>query len=225
VVYYRENSSPVSETNIVNQSFAWMFGGLMLTALASFVVASKNSLANLVLTNNIVFFGLIIAELVLVFFLSLRVQHMSFGAALTTFLVYSVLNGLTISSIFFIYTATSIAASFFVAALVFGIMAFYGYTTKRDLTSIGNLAFMALIGVILASLVNLFLKSNVLSDVVSYLAIVIFVALTAYDTQKIKRMAESGASENMGVWGALALYLDFINIFLNLLRIFGRQRD
>jgi hypothetical protein len=209
----------------VNQSFAWMFGGLLLTALASFIVASNNAMANLILNNNIVFFGLIIIELVLVFFLSLRVQRMSFGAALTTFLVYSVLNGLTISAIFFVYTASSIAVCFLISALVFGVMALYGYTTKRDLTSIGNLAFMALIGVILASVINLFLNSTALGYIVSYIAIVIFVALTAYDTQKIKRMAESGASENMGVWGALALYLDFINIFLNLLRIFGRQRD
>ena len=225
MTYYSEDSSSVSTTNIVNQAFAWMFGGLLLTTLASFVVASNNSLANLIITNNIVFFGLIIAELVLVFFLSLRVQKMSFGVALIVFLVYSILNGLTISSIFFIYTASSIASSFLIAALVFGIMAFYGYVTKRDLTSVGNLALMALIGVILASVVNLFLKSNTLSYVVSYLAIVIFIALTAYDTQKIKRMAASGASQNMGILGALSLYLDFINIFLNLLRIFGRERD
>lgn len=132
MVYYSENSSPFSETNIVNQSFAWMFGGLLLTALASLVVVSNNALANLILNNNIVFFGLIIAELALVFFLSLRVQNMSFGAALATFLVYSTLNGLTISSIFFIYTASSIASSFFIAALVFGVMALYGYTTKRE---------------------------------------------------------------------------------------------
>ena len=169
MVYYRENSSPVSETNIVNQSFAWMFGGLLLTALASFIVASNNALANLILNNNIVFFGLIIIELVLVFFLSLRVQRMSFGAALTTFLVYSVLNGLTISSIFFVYTASSIAACFLISALVFGVMALYGYTTKRDLTSIGNLALMALIGVILASVINLFINSTALGYIVSYI--------------------------------------------------------
>lgn len=222
---YSENTSPVSQTDIVNQAFAWMFGGLLLTTLAAFVVESDTSLANAIINNNIVFFGLIILELVLVFFLSLRIQKMSFGAALSTFLVYSILNGLTISVIFFTYTPSSIAVCFLVSALVFGIMALYGYTTKRDLTSIGNLAFMALIGVILASLINLFLKSTALSFIVSYIAIIIFVALTAYDTQKIKRMAESGASSNMGIWGALALYLDFINIFLNLLRIFGRQKD
>jgi hypothetical protein len=202
-----------------------MFGGLMLTALAAFIVESSNSLANLILNNNIVFFGLIIVELALVFFLSIRIQKLSFGAALFTFLVYSLLNGLTISAIFFIYTASSIASVFVISALVFGIMALIGYTTKRDLTSIGNLALMALIGVIIASVVNLFLKNGTLSLVVSYLAVVIFVGLTAYDTQKIKRMSESGASGNMGIYGALALYLDFINIFLNLLRIFGRQRD
>ena len=225
MVYYRRRGSSFDETDIVNQSFAWMFGGLLLTTLASFVVTSSASLVNLIFTNTVVFIGLIIAELALVFFLSARIERLSFGAALFCFLVFSALNGLTISSIFLIYTASSIAVCFLIAALVFGIMAFYGYTTKRDLTSVGNLAFMALVGVILASVVNFFLKSDLLSYIVSYLAIIIFVGLTAYDTQKIKNMAASGASQNMGIWGALALYLDFINIFLNLLRLFGRQRE
>ena len=224
-MYYRENTSSYSATTAVSQSFAWMFGGLLLTGLASLTVAGNSSLAELILGNSMVFFGLIIAELALVFFLSLRVQKMSFNTALGSFLLYSILNGLTLAAIFLIYTASSIAASFFIAAGVFGIMAFYGYTTKKDLTTIGNLAFMALIGVILASVVNLFLKSSGLSYIVSYLTIIIFVGLTAYDTQKIKRMAESGASSNVGVLGALALYLDFINIFLSLLRIFGNRRD
>lgn len=222
---YRENYASPTSVSVINQAFAWMFGGLLLTALASFAVESSNSLANLILNNNIIFFGLIIVELALVFFLSIRIQKLSFGAALFTFLVYSLLNGLTISAIFFIYTASSIASVFVISALIFGIMALIGYTTKRDLTSIGNLALMALIGVILASLVNLFLKNGTVSLVISYLAVVIFVGLTAFDTQKIKRMSESGAGANMGIYGALALYLDFINIFLNLLRIFGRQRD
>jgi len=222
---YRENYASPTSVSVINQAFAWMFGGLLLTALASFAVESSNSLANLILNNNIIFFGLIIVELALVFFLSIRIRKLSFGAALFTFLVYSLLNGLTISAIFFIYTASSIASVFVISALIFGIMALIGYTTKRDLTSIGNLALMALIGVILASLVNLFLKNGTMSLVISYLAVVIFVGLTAFDTQKIKRMSESGAGANMGIYGALALYLDFINIFLNLLRIFGRQRD
>ena len=222
---YRENYASPTSVSVINQAFAWMFGGLLLTALASFAVESSNSLANLILNNNIIFFGLIIVELALVFFLSIRIQKLSFGAALFTFLVYSLLNGLTISAIFSFYTASSIASVFVISALIFGIMALIGYTTKRDLTSIGNLALMALIGVILASLVNLFLKNGTMSLVISYLAVVIFVGLTAFDTQKIKRMSESGAGANMGIYGALALYLDFINIFLNLLRIFGRQRD
>lgn len=224
-MYYRENTSSYSGTTAVSQSFAWMFGGLLLTGLASLTVAANSTLADLIFGNSLVFFGLIIAELALVFFLSLRVQKMSFGTALASFLLYSMLNGITLAAIFLIYTASSIATSFFIAAGVFGIMAFYGYTTKRDLTTIGNLAFMALIGVILASVVNLFLKSSGLSYIVSYLTIIIFVGLTAYDTQKIKRMAESGASANVGVLGALALYLDFINIFLSLLRIFGNRRN
>lgn len=222
---YRENYVSPTSVSVINQAFSWMFGGSLLTALAAFIVEKNVSLQNLILDNNVVFFGLIIVELALVFFLSIRIQKLSFGAALFTFLVYSLLNGLMISAIFFIYTASSIASVFVISALVFGIMALIGYTTKRDLTSIGNLSLMALVGVILASLVNLFLKNGTLSLIVSYLAVIIFVGLTAYDTQKIKRMSESGTSGNMGIYGALALYLDFINIFLNLLRIFGRQRN
>ena len=222
--YSRENSSPYAVSNALNQSFLWMFGGLLLTALTSFVVAGNANLMNAIFSNAIIFYGLIIAELGLVFFLSIRVQHMSFEAALTTFLVYSILNGVTLSAIFVLYTSASIGSCFLIAALLFGVMAVYGYTTKRDLTSIGNIALMALVGIIIASLVNLFLKNNGLSIIISYLAIAIFVGLTAYDSQKIKRMAASGAGANIGILGALSLYLDFINIFLNLLRLFGKQK-
>jgi FtsH-binding integral membrane protein len=199
-----------------------MFVGLMVSGIASLVIASHQVLMTTIYANSLLFFGLIIAELALVFFLSLRIQAMSFGTALVSFLVYAVLNGITLSSIFLLYTSTSVATTFLTTALVFGAMALYGYTTKRDLTTIGNLAVMALIGLILASVVNLFLNSSAVSYVLSYLSIVIFVGLTAYDTQKLKNLE---GSENLGILGALMLYLDFINIFLNLLRIMGRRKD
>jgi len=215
----------ITQINLVNQSFLWMFIGLFVTGISSLIVASNQTLVSAIYSNSIVFFGLIIAELALVFFLSLRITKMSFGVAVISFTIYSLLNGLTIASIFLIYTASSIASTFFITAIVFGVMAFYGYTTKRDLTSIGNLAFMGLIGVIIASVVNLFLKNNTFSYILSYLTIAIFIGLTAYDTQKIKQMESEVGNQNLGILGALMLYLDFINIFLNLLRIIGRKRD
>jgi FtsH-binding integral membrane protein len=202
-----------------------MFIGLIATGVASLIIVSNQALVDAIYSNSIIFFGLIIAELALVFFLSLRITKISFGIAVISFCIYSLLNGITLASIFLIYTATSIVSTFFITALVFGVMSFYGYATKRDLTSIGNLAFMALVGVIIASVVNLFLKNNIFSYVLSYLSIAIFIGLTAYDTQKIKQMESEVNNKNLGVLGALMLYLDFINIFLNLLRILGRKRD
>ena len=209
----------------INQSFLWMFVGLLVTTLSSLFVVSSQSLMNAIYSNSIIFYGLIIAELALVFFLSLRITKMSYATALISFLIYSVLNGATLSTIFLIYTGASIVSTFLVSALVFGVMAFYGFTTKRDLTTIGNLAVMALFGVIIASLVNIFLKNDAFSYILSYLAVAIFIGLTAYDTQKIKQMESYSDNQNLGILGALTLYLDFINIFLNLLRIIGRRRS
>jgi FtsH-binding integral membrane protein len=173
------------------------------------------------------FFGLIIAELAVVFILSAAIQRMPFWLSTTMFLGYSLLNGLTLSLIFVIYTRESIASTFFVTAGTFAVMSVYGFTTKRDLTSIGNLLFMALIGFLIASIVNIFLASSALYWVLTFAGVLIFVGLTAYDTQKIKNLAAQGADEagahRLAISGALALYLDFINLFLLLLRIFGRR--
>lgn len=227
MAYYFENSGITyrKQTDIVNKSFAWMFVGLMCTGVMSFVLASNAAFVNLIFSNMLVFFGLILVELGLVFFLSARIQRISYGTALVCFLLYSLLNGVTLSAIFLLYTANSVAVTFLITGVLFGVMALYGFTTKKDLTSIGNLALMALIGVILVSVVNLFLQSDTLTYVISFVAIAIFIGLTAYDTQKIKRMAENGASENMGILGALTLYLDFINLFLNLLRLLGKRSN
>jgi len=210
--------------NIVNQSFTWMFVGLLVTGLSSLFIASNEAIMNALTFNSLLYYGLILGELGLVFFLTLRITKISFEAALFSFLGYSLLNSITLSAIFILYTGASIPSTFAITAIVFGVMAFYGYTTKKDLTTIGNLAFMALIGVILSSLVNLFLRSDAFSYVLSYITIFIFIGLTAYDTQKIKNLAQYSNNNNLGVLGALTLYLDFINIFLNLLRILGRRR-
>ena len=225
--YFDKNGTVIKqrETDIVNKSFMWMFVGLMCTGITSLLVASNSAIVSLLFSNSLAFFGLIIAELALVFFLSARIQKLSYGVALSLFLLYAFLNGIMLSVIFLIYTASSISVTFFTTSVLFGVMAMYGITTKRDLTSVGSLALMALIGVILVSVVNLFLKSDTLSYVISFVAIAIFIGLTAYDTQKIKRLADAGAPENMGVLGALTLYLDFINLFLNILRLLGRRRD
>src|ERR1700733_13505482 len=219
------NGTTLGELTTINQSFGWMFVGLLVTTLSSLLITSSQTLTNAIVNNNIIYFGLIIAELIVVFVLSAKIQSMTFLEAVFAFLLYSFLNGLTLASIFMVYTATSIVTTFLVTTIVFGIMAVYGYTTNRDLTSIGNLAIMALIGVIVASLVNLFLKSTIFSYILSYLSIVIFIGLTAYDTQKIKEIESYSDNKNLGILGALTLYLDFINIFLNLLRILGRQRE
>lgn len=217
-------SVAVTENSIFTQAFAWMFGGLSLTGVTSYAIAANESLAASLYGNSLLFYGIIIAEFALVLFLSFRITKMSFTTALLSFVAYAFLNGLTLSAIFFVYTASSIYSVFFITAGVFGIMALYGYTTKTDLTTIGNLALMALIGVIIASVVNFFFRSDTLSYIISYLSVAIFVGLTAYDVQKLKKLSAETDNQNLGILGALTLYLDFINLFLSLLRIFGRRR-
>lgn len=215
----------LTAVNTLNQSFLWMFIGLLVTGGSAYLVSSSHSLTNDLYSNGILLFGLIIIELVLVFFLSARIRTMSFATAALCFLIYSLLNGITLSSIFIIYTATSIAVVFLVSALVFGLAALFGSITKKDLTTIGGLAFIALIGIIVGWVVNIFLKSSGLDYILSFLAVIIFIGLTAYDTQKIKELETTSDNQNLGILGALMIYLDFINIFLNLLRLFGSERE
>lgn len=212
---------------IISQVYAWMTAGLLVTGAIAMFVASSQALTSLILGTPL-FFVLILAELGLVWFLSARIGKMAVSTATALFLAYSALNGLTLSVIFLAYTSASIATTFFVTAGTFGAMSLYGYVTKRDLTTIGNLCFMALIGFLLASLVNIFLASESLYWILTYLGILIFVGLTAWDTQKIKQMSMAASNETEGqrvaIFGALHLYLDFINLFLLLLRILGRRR-
>ncbi len=220
------NSSYVAK--YMTKVYGWMFVALMITAGVAFYTATNEALIQLIFGNSLLFFGLIIAQLFLVGFLSIRIGKMSASTAAAVFLGYAALNGFTFAIILGAYTLTSIFAVFAITAGTFGIMTAVGYFTKTDLTSFGRLLFMALIGLILASVVNIFLKSPMLYWIASYVGVAIFVGLIAYDTQKIKAYALLDAEEDRkrgAILGALALYLDFINLFIYLLRIFGGRKD
>jgi len=219
----------LAQTTFITKVYGWMGGALLLTGIVAFFTAASPVLFEAIIGNRIIFYALLFGELGLVWYVTSRIDTLSGVTATTLFLLYSVLNGLTLSVIFLAYTASSIGSTFFVTAATFGVMSLYGYTTKRDLTSLGNLLFMALVGLIIASVVNLFLGSEMIYWITTYAGILIFVGLTAYDTQKIKAMAlaDFGTEENVqkgALMGALRLYLDFINLFLFLLRLFGRRR-
>ena len=225
----QRDRAAVIQTNFVARVYNWMGLGLATTAVVAMLTASSPTLLNYIFGNQFAFFGLIIAELGLVMALSAAIGRLQATTAALMFFVYSALNGLTLSAIFIAYTSASIANTFFVTAGTFGVMSLYGYATKRDLTSWGSFLFMGLIGVIIASLVNLFLRSEMIYWLVTYAGVIVFVGLTAYDAQQIKAMALQGfgdeESERKGaVIGALRLYLDFVNLFLMLLNIFGRRR-
>ena len=218
--------------DFVRSVYNWMAVGLCLTGFVAFYVSNNETLLRLIFGNPIVFFVLILAELGMVFAIAGMVNKMSAGTATSLFVIYSALNGVTLSFIFLAYTRTSIVSTFFICAGTFIGCSIYGWTTKRDLTSIGGFLMMGLIGIIIASLVNMFIRSSAMSMIVSYIGVIVFVGLTAYDTQKLKNMALTqpagldGAVVRKGaILGALSLYLDFINLFLMLLRIFGAARD
>jgi uncharacterized protein len=208
--------------------YGWMTLALIITGLVSVATAMNPEIMTTIASSG-AFLFIVIAQFVVVIALSALVRKLSPGIATGLFILYSALTGLTFSMLFYIYTSTSIGQVFIITAGTFGLVSAYGYVTQRDLTSIGNLAFMALIGLILASIVNIFLASSALDWVLSVIGVIIFVALIAYDTQRIKRMAmgigEDGqVQRKAAVIGALALYLDFINLFLRLLNLFGRRR-
>ena len=209
--------------------YNWMTTGLGITGLVAYAVAYTPSLTAILLGNPFLPIVLIIAQIGLVFWLASRVMQMSAQKAMGVFLLYATLTGITFSVIFLAYTAASITSTFLVTAGTFGAMSFYGYTTSRDLTSWGSFFFMGLIGIIIASVVNIFLQSSLMYWVITYVGVLVFVGLTAYDTQKIKEMnilGNEGTDEDTkeAIRGALSLYLDFINLFLMLLRIMGSRR-
>lgn len=219
--------SAVNERTFIRNVYAWMFGGLLLTAMASLWVVVSPAMQQLVLGNSMVPIGLMVVTLGLVMFLSFRAQHLAPATAASLFLVYSMLTGLSLSSIFFFYTAGSILSAFVTSAGMFGAMSIYGMVTKRDLTGWGSFFFMGLIGLILCGVVNIFLKSSAMSFVISVVGVIVFTGLTAYDTQKLKTMARASGpgTQNYAILGALSLYLDFLNLFLMLLRLFGSRRS
>jgi len=227
----QRTQAQVQVNEFIRSVYNWMAVGLGLTGFVAFYVSTSESLIRLIFGNRILFFGLIIAELALVFTLSSRVQKMQASTASALFVLYSALNGATLSIIFLVYTRSSIASTFFICAATFVACSIYGMTTKRDLTSMGGFLMMGLFGIIIASVVNIFIRSTGMSMVISYIGVLVFVGLTAYDTQKLKNMAltqpagvEAGVIRKGAILGALSLYLDFINLFLMLLRILGDRR-
>lgn len=205
--------------------YRWMTLGLALTALVAYSIASSEEALHVVVGNRIVFFGLIIAELGLVIAISAAANRLSAAAAGGLFLLYSALNGATLAVILLLYTGSSVALAFVSTAGTFGAMSVFGTVTRRDLSSWGSFLMMGLIGVVIASVVNIFLHSGMMSFVISCVAVVVFTGLAAYDTQKLRAFARAGGgAAAMPVNGALALYLDFVNLFLALLRLFGRRR-
>lgn len=222
-----QTTTQATTNTLVRSVYMWMCTALLLTGATATLVAGSETLIQAIFTNRFLFYGILIAELALVWIVSAKVTQLSLPVLSGLFMLYSVLTGLTFSVIFLVFTMASIASTFFVTAGTFAVMSIYGYFTKTDLTKMGNILFMALIGIIIASVVNFFLKSETMYWIVTYAGVLIFTGLIAYDTQKIKALATAENNEftqKLAICGALALYLDFINLFLMLLRIFGQRK-
>jgi FtsH-binding integral membrane protein len=227
---YPKARTEVLVNNFVMSVYNWMCIGLALTGFIAFYVSHSETMMRMVFGNRFLFFGLIIAELALVFTISSRVNRMRASTATALFVIYSALNGVTLSFIFLAYAKTSIVSTFFICAATFLASSVYAWTTKRDLTSLGGFFMMGLMGIIIASLVNLFIRSSAMSMINIDIGVFLFIGLTAYDTQKLKDMAlrqpdglDTAVIRKGAILGALSLYLDFINLFLMLLRIFGSR--
>ena len=209
--------------------YGWMASALCITGFVAMLTASSEGLLNFIYSNQWVFISLILLEFVAVGSLVTMVNHMTASTATLIFIAYSILNGLTLSAVFVVFTSESISSTFFITAGTFGVMSFYGYTTKSDLTKWKNLLLMGLFGLIIASIVNIFMRSDMLYWITTVVGVLVFVGLTAYDTQKIKNMniiGNEGTEQDHkeAIMGALTLYLDFVNLFLYLLRIFGKRK-
>lgn len=216
--------------SLMSKVYVWMTLALAVTGLTAAYVGTNSGLVSAVFSNSATMWVLVLAELALVWVLSANIHRLSFPVAGLMFIAYSVLNGVTLSLIFVVYTMTSIATTFFVTAGTFAVMSLVGMAVKRDLSPIGRILFMALIGLIIATIVNLFVASSALSWAITYIGVLVFVGLTAYDTQKIKFMmlqygdGVNDATMKLALMGSLTLYLDFVNLFLYLLRIFGNNK-
>ncbi len=228
---YAYSQSSARERSIIKNVYLWMTAGLALTGVVAFGISNNPTIMRSILGSPFLFFAIILGELALVMYLSARLMRMSAQAATLAFAAYSILNGITMSVIFLAYTGATISLAFFTTAATFGAMTLYAFITKRDLSGFGHYLMMGVIGIIVVSIINIFLKSPAVYYLISYAGVLIFMGLTAYDTQRILQMSNqmSGSVEEsmyikLSIMGALKLYLDFINIFLFLLRIFGRRR-
>lgn len=224
------NISKTAQSTLMRSVYTWMTLALAITGLTAMYMAKSLTVINMMMQNSMLFWGVLIAEVVLVMYMSARINKISFTTATLLFIAYSILNGVTLSILFLIYTASSIATTFFVTAGTFGAMALFGYVTKKDLTRIGSLCIMGVIGLIIASVVNMFLHNTMMDMIISYVGVLLFVGLTAYDAQKIKHLLSGDdievneSTQKIALLGALTLYLDFINLFIYLLRILGDRK-
>ena len=224
----RAQSSALSFPALMSKVYLWMTLALVVTGMTAYYVASSPAILYAIISNQIAFWGLFIGELVLVFVLSSRIMSLSFVTASLMFVIYSIMNGVFFSFILLAYTEQSIATTFLITAGTFGAMSLFGFVTKRDLSTMGRILFMLLIGLLIATVVNIFMKAEGLTLILNYAGVVIFVGLTAYDTQSIKQMlqehGDKEGAEKIALLGSLSLYLDFINLFIYLLRFFGESR-
>lgn len=222
--------SKVAQNALMRSVYTWMTLALAITGLTAMYMAKSLTFINTMTQNSMLFWGILIAEVVLVMYMTARINKISFTTATLLFIAYSILNGVTLSVLFLVYTMSSIATTFFVTAGTFGVMAVFGYITKKDLTRIGSLCIMGVIGIIIASVVNMFLHNSMMDMIISHVGVLLFIGLTAYDAQKIKRLLSGDdievneSTQKIALLGALTLYLDFINLFIYLLRILGDRK-
>ena len=223
-------ASRAAQSSLMRSVYVWMTLALVITGLTAMYVAKSMTLIQLMMENSLFFWGLLLAEVGVVVYLTARIHRMAFSTATVLFILYSLLNGVTLSVLFLVYTFSSIATTFFVTAGTFGAMALFGYVTRRDLSRIGSLCIMGVIGLIIASVVNFFLHNSMMDLVISCAGVLVFVGLTAYDAQKIKRlltaegMEVNETTQKIALLGAMTLYLDFINLFIYLLRLLGDRK-
>lgn len=226
----RNYATQAVQSALIRNVYTWMTLALAITGLVALYMAKSLTLLSFILGNSFVFWGLLLSEIGLVWYLSARIQNIKFTTATILFILYSILNGMTLSVIFITYTMSSIASTFFITAGTFGAMALFGYVTKKDLTRIGSLCFMGIIGIIIASIVNIFLHSSMMNLIISLVGVLLFVGLTAYDSQKIKQLLSdedieiNESTQKIALMGAMTLYLDFVNLFLYLLRLLGDRK-
>ena len=226
----RNYAAKAAQSALFRSVYLWMTLALAITGFTAMYIAKSYTFLEMITQNSMMLWGLLIAEIGLVMYLTARIQRISFTTATLLFIAYSIVNGLTLSVLFMVYTMSSIATTFFITAGTFGTMALFGYVTKKDLTRIGSLCGMAVIGLIMAMLVNMFLHNSMMDLVISGIGVLIFVGLTAYDSQKIKQMLTGDdieineTTQKIALMGALTLYLDFINLFIYLLRLLGDRK-